>query len=491
MKITSLDIKKFRNLSDIEIFFSNRINAIAGQNGTSKTSLLGLIGHVFSFYTEEKNLFGKTFSTEFSEIFKFAYPKYDKAGDHIWTVKFDSRDSIKAASFARKESLKKNDIRIRVGKSMQGSGKIKFPVIYLGMGRLFPLAIESTIKCNETSLTEKEIKEFNNLHNEILLMVDENIVPESIESSTKKFYAPSTKRYNHLGNSAGQDNIGQIITALMSFKRLRDRLGNSYKGGILLIDELDASLFPGAQIELVNKLYKKSLELDLQIFFTTHSLEVLSEVSKLKDSKIIYLDKNSGKIKPEYNIDIDNLKQDLLVLGPDVFKKIKKDKYIYCEDNEAVDMLKNILKASTKKQVNIFSAGLGEGVLKDIAKSKMPDLKKAVIILDGDSSDGKISNVLCLPGKFGPDRIIYDFLKNIDDSHFSLIKDRYNKQVCFKRLLNLDNLDNKTELRKKIKNWYKEQRKYWGVNGRKVWQMWAGKNKELISEFNEKIEKLI
>ena len=61
-------------------------------------------------------------------------------------------------------------------------------------------------------------------------------------------------------------------------------MGDKYKGGILLIDELDASLFPAAQIKLVEKLYKKSLELNLQIFYTTHSLEVLSETKNKPDS---------------------------------------------------------------------------------------------------------------------------------------------------------------------------------------------------------------
>lgn len=96
--------------------------------------------------------------------------------------------------------------------------------------------------------------------------MDEIIIPETVKSNSKEFHATKTKEYNHLGNSAGQDNIGQIISALISFKRLQKELGNRYKGGILLIDELDASLYPAAQIKLVDVLHKKSLELNLQVF---------------------------------------------------------------------------------------------------------------------------------------------------------------------------------------------------------------------------------
>ena len=80
-------------------------------------------------------------------------------------------------------------------------------------------------------------------HNEILLLYDE-ISSEEVKSSTKHFLAAKSDKYDAIGNSAGQDNIGQIITSILSFQRLKDNLGTEYKGGILLIDELDASMFP-------------------------------------------------------------------------------------------------------------------------------------------------------------------------------------------------------------------------------------------------------
>jgi len=491
MKITTIEIKKFRNLVDMNINFANRLNAIAGQNGTSKTSILGLIGHIFTFDKNKKTLSNKNFYTDFSEIFRFAYPDYDKAGHHIWNTKFDLKKDVPAVSYDRKEGGKKESIRIRVGKSTKGSGKIKLPVIYLGMGRLFPLALENGIKCNSSILTEKEIKEFIDLHNEILLIIDDDVMPESITCANKSFYAAKTKIYNHLGNSAGQDNIGQIITALISFKRLQNSQGDSYKGGILLIDELDASLFPAAQMKLVEKLYKKSLELNLQIFFTTHSLEVLSETAKQKDSKIIYLDKNGETIKPKYDLDIDELKKDLLVLGPDALKTIKRKKYLYCEDDEGVDMLNCILPKEIKKNINIFSTKLGNSQLKDVAKKKIPDFAKSIIVLDGDSSNGKIENVICLPGKFGPDRLIYDFLKKLDSSDFELIRHTYTKQFCFKNANSLFSSSDVIKTRDKLKKWYKEQRKNWGKSSANVWKLWAKQNEEDVKKFNEEILKLI
>jgi len=488
MKITEIKVNKFRNISGITLDFSPCLNAIAGQNGTSKTSILGLIGHIFTYEKTEKTLLGKNFHTEFSEIFRFAYPDYDPAGEHSWLVKFDNGNEVTANSYDRKES---KSIRVRVGKGKEGRGKIQLPVIYLGMGRLFPLAIEQSIVNNSSLLTTAEAKEFRDLHNEILIIIDDSVQPESITATNKSFYAAKTDTYNHLGNSAGQDNMGQIITALFSFKRLRDKLGKEYKGGILLIDELDASLFPAAQMKLVEKLYKKSKELNLQIFYTTHSLEVLEETKKKSDSKIILLDKSRGKIIPEYDLDIEKLKKDLLVLGPDAIKRIEFNKYLYCEDEEAEDMLKNILPRELKKKFRIFPTKLGQNELKVIAKRKIPDFKNSVIVLDGDSTTNGIRNVICLPGNFGPDRLVYDLLKLLDPTKFDAIKSGYTQQYCFKNLNTLDSSTDDTRTRKKLKDWYRSQRNNWGRSAIKVWDLWKQANKKEIDIFTKKLEKLI
>ncbi len=491
MKITDIQVEKFRNISDIDIAFAPRLNAIAGQNGTSKTSVLGLIGHVFTFGNAHKTLAGKKFATEFSDIFKFAYPTYDKAGNHRWLTKLDTDQKIPAISYDRKQKGKQNTLRVRVGGSKQNSKKVAYPVIYLGMGRLFPLTLERSIVSNTSVLSTEETKEFIDLHNEILMIIDENVQPESITSSSKRFYAAKTDKYDHLGNSAGQDNLGQIITALLSFKRLRAELGDKYDGGILLIDELDASLFPAAQMKLVEKLHKKALELNLQIFFTTHSLEVLAETAKFKDSKIIFLDKGTGSIQPRYGLNVPELRKSLLVLGPDALHQLFDKKYVYCEDDEAVDMLKSILPKDIKDKVDIISTKLGAGNLKEIAKRKIPDFKDSIIVLDGDEPASDLKNVVSLPGDFGPDRLLYELLRNYNAEKFGAIEDGYSKQYCFRDLNSLDSTNDDSRKREKVKKWYKSQKKYWGRNAGRVWKIWSEGNEESVAEFVESFRRLV
>ena len=59
-------------------------------------------------------------------------------------------------------------------------------------------------------------------------------------------------------------------------------MGSEYKGGLLLIDEFDATLFPASQFCLMDILYDISPSLNLQIVVTTHSTDLINHVLTVK-----------------------------------------------------------------------------------------------------------------------------------------------------------------------------------------------------------------
>ena len=60
--------------------------------------------------------------------------------------------------------------------------------------------------------------------------------------------------------------MGKIILALLSFKRLKEKYPKGYKGGILLIDELDATMYPGSQERLLRVLRRWSNRYRIKLF---------------------------------------------------------------------------------------------------------------------------------------------------------------------------------------------------------------------------------
>jgi hypothetical protein len=371
----------------MELAFGERLTAIAGQNGTGKSSVLGLVGHGFNFPAEYKTLNEKPFATQYSEIFSFSYPEYDKPKEHRYTIELNTGESVSVISYDRRETGKDKSLRLRVGKSMKEEGKIVLPVIYLGLRRLFPLAQEATVKHEIRTLGKEDIQKYQNLHNEILLL-NEQITPEYVDVFSKSFYAIKTNKYDCFGNSAGQDNIGQILTAILSFEKLKNLMRDYYPGGILLIDEIDATLYPAAQIKLIEKLFRLSQDLDLQVIFTTHSTDVVETMMDPKyrqHSRVIYLTNDSGTTKNvQDQITIEEIINDLKVQLP-IRKKADKV-MVFCEDNEAKLWISNLLGNRLTKNISFVPVRFGADQLIDIANKRIPVFRNSIFVIDGDKS---------------------------------------------------------------------------------------------------------
>ncbi|WP_258019282.1 ATP-binding protein [Yersinia enterocolitica] len=89
-KLKRIKINKFRGLKDIEFDLGNRITVICGKNGTSKSTILGVIAQVFSFrkdyskpqsglLSKHKTLTDTRFESNFSDHFRFS-EKFDTPG---------------------------------------------------------------------------------------------------------------------------------------------------------------------------------------------------------------------------------------------------------------------------------------------------------------------------------------------------------------------------------------------------------------------------
>jgi len=491
MKIRELTITKFRHLQDIKISFGERLTAIAGQNGTGKSSILGLIGHVFNFSSDHKTLNEKQFATLYSEIFRFSYPDFDSPKNHSYMIELDNGDKIPVLSYDRKERGTGKSLRLRVGKSMKEEGKFEFPVIYLGLRRLFPLAQETEVRHEKKILDADQIEKYQSLHNEILLL-NEQITPEYVDSFSKSFYATKTLTYDCLGNSAGQDNIGQILTAILSFEKLKKSMNDSYPGGILLIDELDATLYPAAQIKLIEKLFRLSQDLDLQIMFTTHSTDVVIAMGddKYKNhGKIVYLTNDPGYIKNvQDEVTIDQIINNLKVQLP---TRKKTDKImVFCEDKEAKIWISNLLGNKLTKHISFIPDSFGAEQLVEIANKKIPVFKNSIFILDGDKNGAlrknKCPRVILLPGKSRPENIFHQFLSGLlPNDKFWGSTGGYTKQLCFRDRPHI-NSD-----RNVMKSWFNNQKDYWGKGCSKLFNRWKEDNSKLADNFKKDFEDII
>src|SRR5579863_5800029 len=278
MIINGISIKKFRGFKDVQFKLGQNLTVIAGQNGTQKTTLLGILSQPFTItdndnpLKKEKPLSGGGFRSAFAEKFKLS-PTFDTPKNHEWTLSLNREtDSEFTLESISRISSKSPNATLRFwqkGTRAQGSGYIQCPVIYLSLSRLFPIGEDKELNSSTPiDLNKDEIEFYQRWHNDILITTNLEITSvEYLVSKQKHTLGANAAHYDWNTNSAGQDNIGKILLAILSFKRLKEKYPNNYESGILVIDELDATLYPASQLRLVDALLKFSAKYNIQIIF--------------------------------------------------------------------------------------------------------------------------------------------------------------------------------------------------------------------------------
>ena len=361
MIIKNIEVEKFRSINGISFDLGKRLTAIAGRNATQKTTILGMLGQPFAISKDSplygcSTVDGYNFKSQFSEKFKLSI-NYEPIGSHKWTLNFHNHgyyqdNKITIQSIARKQKGKPDGIRFWNAESRaKGAGYVQLPVYYLSLSRLTPIGESRKTSALTIDLTTAETKYCVKAYREILSIhsVGETPTMSAEKGSGKQVYAGVNDGIHDIfTNSAGEGNISKIILAILSFKRLKDKYKSAYKGGILLIDELDATLYGFSQKKLLTYLLNSAKEYKIQIIFTTHSPIVLNEMYKLQKDEI----KKSG-IKTNQHA-YDNV---IVYLSPDYkedgSRMINADIAGSTRLNEVINDI-NLVPISIKKRVNAY-----------------------------------------------------------------------------------------------------------------------------------------
>jgi len=483
MKLKKINITHFRHLRNVEFDFGNIITIIAGGNGTGKTSLLGMIGHVYKFGSNPKNLLGDKFETKYSSVFKFS-EEFDVIHKYQYSVAFENNVTRNSALRIIRDGTKTRH-RIDVGGRVRGGGKIKRPVIFQSLKRLIPVASEATIKFGQEAFPDALKDEFNQIYNTIFAS-EEIIAPLHTKSANKKSFSPTTKSFDVYGISAGQDNIGQIILSLLSFRHLKNQDPTNYNGGLLIIDELDATLYPAAQKNLMLEFFRIGRELDLQIIFTTHSSDILNFLTSIKASRLKHSTNFVGLTNASGNVEVkqgyNELNKILADLNHDAVRTIQPKKInFYFEDNEALIFYKSIIGTIDIGCEPVFkNLSLSSGTYKKLIDLGFEEFYRSIIVLDGDFKnvlDEQDDNtIVFLPGDLRPENIIDEFLNSLDET------DTFwqNEMQYFKRVYRQNKIG-VNDNRESMKIWFKNELQFWGTEGTQVFERWEESNPEEVS----------
>ncbi len=514
-KVTKLILNKFRRFEQQTVHIGSNITLIVGQNGTSKSTLLGLIAHPFSTKSDEKSVYvrhygtalegiktinNKDFETDYRQMFRME-KDFDSAGNHYYTIYLTGPDLLDCDGTkqvcipvrSRLRSITRNQVRLVAGKGhKQGEGNFPHPVIYLGLGRLVPLAEcqKMSIEKAEEVLSREESEWLHRKNAQILSIQEKPIGVDILNSGLAgkgAFPASSYKDYNPATYSAGQDNLGQILISLLSFRRLKNMLGDKYAGGILFVDELDAALFPSAQTRLLDVLAEESELLGLQIIATTHSVTMMYHAfhSKIKSyAEVVFLRRINDKVLVEKDVTYPKIKSNLLIkYNPGEMPAL------FFEDMLATVFFNVITDNLFSDDYEFICIG-SSGVLENLATiEKLHKHLVGICVLDADRRrKNQRKNIVYLPGSQRPlETEIYFFLKELpDDDIFWNLDKEFTKQLLF----NDHQYGENEKANKYIKIWFNNQNfPEWGENGIHAISRWCFFHKELCRNFCEELIK--
>jgi len=436
-KLKKLHIEKFRALIGVDIEFGDHITVVCGKNGTSKSSILGIAAQIFSFDTDYTNGTGLSFEPIVGGEYKSKYSEHFRISD-----RFDIPGSMKVnielhdgytdqVATARLELMKRgagsrpvvrNNSTVGEGNT---SRNFTHPVVFLSLKRLFPIADRKYSVQDHAYLMDHKV-EFIGLTNELL---NRNSSHATGTAGTISSAVAHGDYYDQDSVSAGEDNAGQIILALMSFKKLKQEYSD-YKGGLLLIDEADAGLFPTAQENLFKLLARECRSLKLQVVMTSHSptlIEHAYEQSKKYPQlyKTVYLSNTFGPVQVRHDLSWMQISADIhtktiAASGRTSLPRVN----VYFEDREAADQFTALLNRQPLKKFTtpLPDITLGCANYIQLVNKGIQDFsERGLVCLDADAAillkKKHPPTIVLLPGSVPPDQLIFQHLYNLPPDH--------------------------------------------------------------------------
>lgn len=510
-----LILRDFRIFQDKTIVLGKYLTVLAGRNSTGKSTILGLLANSGEIKKNRgKTYSGKQFRAEFGEIFHGS-KKFDvSSSNRVKIVLSDENGNENDyRNFRTAWQNEKGKERFRIipskidANGKKTEAKLAIPVLYLGLSRLFPIgeSDEDNITTNDMKFDNDEHKEwFVKQYNEILSLYDdiEQVSNLSIgETSKKSGVAIGTEKYDYLTNSAGQDNLGQILMAILSFDKLKKDWQEEWNGGLLLIDEVDATLHPAAQKRLLDLLHKEAKRMNIQVVITTHSSDLLKHIctktaynsmDKNNNIELYYFSNGNRHLELKRNLDYSSIESDLMVQS--MLQRTNKIK-VYTEDGEARWFIEKLIP-EILPYVELLDVKIGCTQLISLYMADISYFGNCLIVLDGDVKDNdlssipdillkKFNNIIKLPGEVRPEEVIYNYIIELPEEHpYWENADKFNMNWTYFKENGPDSTEyNQEKERERYKKWFKDHESFFNSTG--LFEYWAEDNKELVDSFKK------
>jgi predicted ATPase len=367
---------RLKSLKDLQVEFLYPITAIAGRNGSGKTTILALAACAYGNKSNGYKLPGRK------------NPYYKHSEFFVQTVE-DAKLNVRVnfQFLHNRWRSKKPDEKVSAGwqshdKLAGGrwsySGRVVRTVVYLGIDRIVPDVEKSVSKSYRKHFqfvnTQGWENEVRDVVGRILGIEYKTFHYKSHTKYRLPVASTEDKTYSGFNMGAGEESLFELFSII---KEIPD-------GSLILIDEIELGLHEEAQSRLIHELKILCNERKLQIICTTHSPRILDS---LPLEGRIFLEKirndvtaipsisstfASGKLSGNQNVELD----------------------ILVEDDVAKMVVEACLDAEIRSRVKVLPIGSSVAVMRHLAaRYKEQRHPEICAVLDGDQSTSRTKHI--------------------------------------------------------------------------------------------------
>ena len=368
-----------RGLSLFDMSFDYPITAIAGKNGSGKSTILALACCAFhnsskGFKLPHRKQSYYTFADFFIQHTEDIPPEgleiYYAIAHNKWR-KSEKKPDGKGVGY-QKRTKKKG------GKWTDYARRITREVVFLGIERIVPHSEKSQSKSYSKSFLNLGQNGWENEVKEIVGKILGKKYDEFKYVTYSKYRLPvvvsNGKKYSGFNMGAGENALFEMFSVIFSIS----------EGALIVIDEIELGLHSEAQKKLIEHLKETCKKRKIQVICTTHSKDIFSQ---LPDDARTFVESINGtsvvtnSISPEF-----------------AFSKLSAENpyeiNLLVEDVVAKSLMLNILPSWIRSRISIEVIGSASALTRQLASNYIREKQENIVVLfDGDQACKEKANL--------------------------------------------------------------------------------------------------
>jgi len=375
----TLHTGEIRGVNSLDIGFEYPITAIAGKNGSGKSTILALACCAFhnnkgGFKTPKRKASYYTFSDFFVQHPEEVPPQGIEIRYHIAHNNWKKTESLpEGIGLAWQKRWKSKG-----GKWNDYAKRVRKNVVFLGIERIVPHSERSQSRSYSRAFKDAEPKGWEDNVKDAVGYILGRTYDKFRYLKHSKYNLPMVlvdeTIYSGFNMGAGESALFEIFSTIYS-------CGN---GALLIIDEIELGLHVEAQKKFIDKLKDVCLDTHTQVICTTHSKEIFD---CLPHDARYFVERINGRTKVTNSVSSGFAFSKMAAIPG-----IELD--VYVEDEVAKTILSSCLPSSIRSRITIFVIGSSTALARQLAALYIRgEQKPTLAIFDGDQRAQEGSNL--------------------------------------------------------------------------------------------------